>query len=113
MDTWILSSSQSKNLFVFTLTLALMAFTDRSPIFGKVDKVFSWGPFAFLVSLCLAAGLGTLTLEKDAGFLNRYQTDEWKGWMQLFILIYHYTGASKVTVVYTLVRVNKFNCRLF
>lgn len=40
----------------------------------------------------------------DEPYLSRHQTDEWKGWMQIIILIYHYTGASKAPWVHEIVR---------
>lgn len=41
----------------------------------------------------------------DGGFMNRDQTEEWRGWMQIIVLAYHYTGGSKVGWVYAGVRV--------
>lgn len=63
--------------------------------------------------MCLIAlVLGILSLRRsvsmmtaDQPFLSRDQTEEWKGWMQFVILIYHYTGASKTLEIYKVIRI--------
>lgn len=39
-----------------------------------------------------------------AKVMNRYQTDELKGFMQIFILFYRLSGAEKNTVLYLIIR---------
>ena len=92
---------------------------DRTLIFDRLQKVPSQQMFLQLVSLILLGGLITVRRSgnRSAGaiaklprtapvqaFLSRDQTEEWKGWMQLVILIYHYTGMSSVLWIYQIVR---------
>lgn len=90
---------------------------DRTQLFDKLHKLYNnqdW--FLFCAGICLVGGLTIRRsaspqrpgLEKaidvDQPFLSRDQTDEWKGWMQLLILAYHYTGASQVLWIYRIIR---------
>lgn len=105
-------------------TVALAAsycfYADRTQLFHKLHKHFSSKDFT-LMSITIVA-LGVLTIRRsvhppsspgqhattqkvDHPFLSRDQTDEWKGWMQFVILIYHYTGASKILGIYKIIRI--------
>ncbi|KAI9321766.1 10 TM acyl transferase domain found in Cas1p-domain-containing protein [Dichotomocladium elegans] len=94
-------------LFAFGLGVIYMYFGDRTQMFGKAQKLYDPTVFAVLMVCMLVAGVITLKAKKegDHGFLNRDQTDEWKGWMQVIILIYHFCGASSVSGIYNPVRV--------
>ncbi|KAJ3029385.1 UNVERIFIED_CONTAM: hypothetical protein HDU68_012352 [Siphonaria sp. JEL0065] len=78
---------------------------DRSTLFVKVNKEFSNIEFVLLNLIWIIPGIWSLRVGKDSTFLNRDQTDEWKGWMQFSILVYHFTGASKVIPIYAVIRV--------
>ncbi|UNI19138.1 N-acetylneuraminate 7-O(or 9-O)-acetyltransferase [Purpureocillium takamizusanense] len=104
------------------LITALLAcfLADRTQVFAKGNKQYVASEFAVLS--ILSGVLGVVTIRRmsprrsdtdtstspatldDAPPLSRDQTDEWKGWMQAAILIYHWTGASKSLPIYICIR---------
>ncbi|KAI9816655.1 MAG: hypothetical protein M1832_005041 [Thelocarpon impressellum] len=107
-------------LLVFTSSICLCFYADRTQFFNKTHKLYVFDEFAAFCGL--VSVLGLLSIRRSVGsarsslgpraqdslpdqpFLSRDQTDEWKGWMQFVILLYHYTGASRVLWIYQIVR---------
>ncbi|CAO3564776.1 unnamed protein product [Mortierella alpina] len=90
---------------IVAASVVYMYYADRTNLFAKGNKMFSASSFASLTFLSIVAGCLTLKkADKEQPFLSRDQTDEWKGWMQIIILIYHYVGASSVSAIYNPVR---------
>lgn len=95
-----------KPLTIFGSVVWLCRIADRTGLWLKSQKQFNPWIFTMLSVLIIVACLATVKKgSKDLGPLNRQQTDEWKGWMQLFILIYHYMGASRIAGIYAPIRV--------
>ncbi|KAI9791452.1 MAG: hypothetical protein M1835_000308 [Candelina submexicana] len=107
-------------LLVLALAVCYCFYADRTQLFNKIHKHYSRRVFMRLISLVAALGFVSIRRSapsstpragpqsfkpaSDQPFLSRYQTDEWKGWMQFIILIYHYCGASKILWIYQLIR---------
>ncbi|KAI7886893.1 10 TM acyl transferase domain found in Cas1p-domain-containing protein [Mucor mucedo] len=94
-------------LFIFGLCVMYMYLGDRTQLFGKIHKNFNPTIFTGLMIGTAVLGMAKLSHKKegDGGFLNRHQTDEWKGWMQVIILVYHFCGASGTSGIYNAVRI--------
>ncbi|XP_036184050.1 N-acetylneuraminate 9-O-acetyltransferase isoform X4 [Myotis myotis] len=78
------------------LIMAYFYMCDRANLFMKENKFYTHSTFFIPIIYILVLGVFYNENTKETKVLNREQTDEWKGWMQLVILIYHISGASTV-----------------
>ncbi|KAI3410329.1 Cas1_AcylT domain-containing protein, partial [Psidium guajava] len=78
---------------------------DRTNILGESSKSYNRDLFIFLYALLIIVALTTSLKKhndksafsgKSILYLNRHQTEEWKGWMQVLFLIYHYFAAAEI-----------------
>ncbi|KAL8678026.1 MAG: hypothetical protein Q9186_005595 [Xanthomendoza sp. 1 TL-2023] len=110
-------STTSWAFATLSMVLTYCVLADRTQLFNKAQKHFTYQDFSSLCTFVLILGLASVrrslgrTLPggghqvANEWFLPRDQTDEWKGWMQFAILIYHYTGASSVLGIYQVIRI--------
>ncbi|KAF5002038.1 hypothetical protein FGRMN_649 [Fusarium graminum] len=96
------------NMRVGVLVLAVLMchYADRTQMMAKGSKLWQFKDLALLCVACIAIIIPTTRLsapspslsltinETDETFLSQDQTDEWKGWMQAFVMIFHWTGAD-------------------
>lgn len=105
-------------LAIFALIVCFCFYTDRTQVFEKAQKQFNRREF-FAAWMAVAA-VGVLSVRESEPSaaphaiseerdneedLRPGQSDEWKGWVLAFILIYHYTNASDTLWIYKLARI--------
>ncbi|KAL3341041.1 hypothetical protein AABB24_025548 [Solanum stoloniferum] len=78
---------------------------DRTNLFADSTKSYNRDLFIFLyILLIIVSAMTSLKKHNDKSafsgksilYLNRHQTEEWKGWMQVLFLIYHYFAATEI-----------------
>ncbi|KAB5544624.1 hypothetical protein DKX38_012736 [Salix brachista] len=88
----------------FGFFMAYFYICDRTDILGSSKKSYNRDLFLFLYFLLIiVSAVTSFTIHHDKSpfsgkpilYLNRHQTEEWKGWMQVLFLMYHYFAAAE------------------
>eukprot|EP00041_Stephanoeca_diplocostata_P025995 m.693055 g.693055 ORF g.693055 m.693055 type:complete len:581 (-) comp22869_c0_seq1:3701-5443(-) len=90
------------NIVIFGAIMFYMWLLDDRQVLSIHGKTYNRDTFLFICLTILLWSSSTLKKSQRSGVLSREQTDEWKGWMQIMFLLYHYFAAKEF---YNLIRV--------
>lgn len=100
------SESVLQALLKFALVVLFAYSADRTHLFGKQSKRFSFELFIFSnISVSLLGYFLRTTTDQHLPFLNNGQLSEWKGWLVIVILINQYFGISGIQCTHGFMRV--------
>ncbi|KAG5632314.1 hypothetical protein H5410_004031 [Solanum commersonii] len=89
----------------FGALLTYFYLSDCTNLFGESKKSYNRDLFIFLYFLLIiVSAITSFKIHHDKSpfsgksimYLNRHQTEEWKGWMQVLFLMYHYFAATEI-----------------
>eukprot|EP01063_Lacrimia_lanifica_P009157 TRINITY_DN16191_c0_g1_i2.p1 TRINITY_DN16191_c0_g1~~TRINITY_DN16191_c0_g1_i2.p1 ORF type:complete len:550 (+),score=178.20 TRINITY_DN16191_c0_g1_i2:61-1710(+) len=90
-----------KMMTEFGVHMLYLFVCDRDPFQEVVnapfplEKVYTRDLFFFVYLLFIGYSVATSVQTTKPVYLNRDQTEEWKGWMQVLFLLYHYFNATE------------------
>lgn len=105
----------STALFTIFVSACYCFVTDRTQVFEKRQRLFSKADFGAklgVVALVCLLNIRGVPLSQYprprvalTTFLPQAQTDECKGWLQVFLLVYRYTDGQRTLELYQLHRI--------
>eukprot|EP00912_Choanoflagellata_sp_UC4_P000685 UC4_evm2s426 len=91
----------AKGVFLLTAVSLACLISDRSPDISSqsLDKAYPGWQISLATFGCMQLfGIMSIVPSQKTGFLNRDQTNEWKGWLACYVVIYHVFNMSKDTL---------------
>ncbi|CAL5409159.1 unnamed protein product [Camellia sinensis] len=105
-DSFLLENrSTFRAMAEFGSILVYFYICDRTDLLAESTKKYNRDLFLFLyILLIIVSAMTSLKKHNDKSafsgksllYLNRHQTEEWKGWMQVLFLMYHYFAATEI-----------------
>lgn len=86
----------ARDITYFGFIMLIFYLCDGAQVFNIQQKSYDRDFFIFLMVIVLIFSCGTKADSKRPSILSREQTEEWKGWMQLGFLLYHYFAAKEL-----------------